>query len=188
MKAHVIHMPHRTDRMNNLMRQFEEQNITDYKIWDAIVHPMVTHVGVAKSHKMIVEFAKQNHLPEVLIMEDDVCFSAKGAFDYFLANKPKDFDIYLSSIYHGLLNENNTVDDFCGLHCYIVHERFYDTFIDLPIQKDGSEMHIDRAFMNIGKYIVCDPFIAYQLDGYSDNKKGMGTYKHLMAGRKFYEN
>lgn len=187
MKAYVIHMPHRKDRYENLIKEFSEQGIIDYLILDAIVHPTVTLVGIAESHKYIVQCAKLNKLPEVLIMEDDVCFYDKGAFDYFIENKPKDYDIYLSSIYHGYIKPDNTVDDFCGLHCYIVNERFYDTFLNAPITMGAGFMNFDRALMNKGKYVVCDPFVCYQMDGFSDNKKENATYGHYMEGRKIFK-
>lgn len=187
MKAHVIHMPHRIDRLDNLLKEFKEQNITDFKIWDAVVHPTITILGVAESHKRIVEFAQTNNLPEVLIMEDDVSFYDKGAFDFFMDNKPEDFDIYLGGIYHGYIKPDNTVDDFCGLHCYIVKAQFYDTFINLPISAGTMFMNIDRALMHKGRYYVCNPFVAYQMDGYSDNKKADATYGHFMAERKLFK-
>lgn len=182
-------MPHRTDRWNNLMRQFSEQGITDYKIWEGIKHPDISIIGISESHKQIVRHAQTNGLQEVLIMEDDVCFCDKGAFDYFLSTKPTDFDIYLSSVYHGHTDIDNVIDDFCGLHCYIVHERFYDTFLNTKVQFAGNAfVHFDRALANKGKYVVCDPFVCYQMDGFSDNKNQMATYGHLMKHRKFFKN
>ncbi len=42
-------------------------------------------------------------------MEDDVRFTNPNSFKYFLENKPKDFDIYLSGIYLGEILEDNSV-------------------------------------------------------------------------------
>jgi hypothetical protein len=116
-----------------------------------------------------------------LICEDDVHFTAKGAFDYFINNKPNDFDIYLGSINDGIIKKDDSVDDFSGTTIYIVKERFYDIFLALP-----EHLNIDRALSNKGKFIVCNPFIAIQHNGYSDNTKRFYNHEEYLAGRNLY--
>src|SRR5262245_60079986 len=111
MKVNIIHLPHRTDRMESLLAQLSCQGITDYTIWNGIIDNNLAAKGISQAHKQIVRHAKENRLPEVLIAEDDLKFTAKGAFRFFLENKPQDFDLYLSSIYWGDLKKDNTVDD-----------------------------------------------------------------------------
>jgi hypothetical protein len=115
-----------------------------------------------------------------MIGEDDLKFSSPGAWKYFLEKKPKDFDIYLGGIFLGQPDENNIVKEFTGMTLYCIHSRFYDTFLNTP-----EDEHIDRALGNLGKYVVCNPFVVTQWDGWSSNTGKMETYKDLQAGRIF---
>lgn len=177
-KAYIIHNPLRSDRLEVLKKEILEQNILDYELVPAI---MDNKRGIAKSHKTIVRKAKELGLPAVLIMEDDVRFCGPGAFKYFLDNIPETYDLYLSGVYYGKLNDVNKVNKFSGLHCYLVHERFYDTF--LSIKEEGN---IDNNLTGAGYYKVCYPFAAVQHNGFSDNVHKEVNYDKYLSGRKFY--
>jgi hypothetical protein len=146
-----------------------------------VIDPFVTSRGISRAHKQIVEYAQRNNLQEVLIAEDDLCFTGRGAFDFFLDNKPTDFDIYLGSIYHGDIRKDNSVIDFSGLTMYIINQRFYDTFLSIREDK-----HLDRALRDKGRYIVCNPFVAIQFNGYSDNMKQFWNYDGCFKDRKLF--
>lgn len=105
-------------------------------------------------------------MTEVLIAEDDIKFTSPHSFTFFLKNKPLNYDIYLGGIIWGKLNEDNSVDDFSGTTLYLANQKFYDTLLSLPDDKD-----YDRALANKGKFIVCNPMVAQQHDGFSDNQK-----------------
>lgn len=96
----IIHNKDRHDRRDTLLAELKYQGIEEFRVWDAIYDRRGAHIGINKAHKQIVEYAKQEGLPEVLIFEDDIRFCGKGAFDYYIANKPKDFDIYLGEHNH----------------------------------------------------------------------------------------
>ncbi len=137
--------------------------------------------AISRSHKQIVHFAKQNKLTEILIAEDDIHFTAPGAFEYFLANKPASFDLFLASIYWGKIEANNKVCDFSGLTLYMIHNKFYDTFLTLP-----EEENIDRVLKNKGDFKVCHPFTAIQHAGLSDNTQAYCDYSDYISKRKLY--
>jgi hypothetical protein len=168
------------DRLLLCTQELAAQNITDYRIWPGIIDKTVVFRGISQAHKQIVRFAKDNNLPEVLIGEDDLLFTSPRSFEYFLENKPIDYDIYLSSVYPpGRPQEDNTVKDLAGLTLYMVHCRFYDTFLSIP-----EHDHIDRGLrLYQGKYIVCNPFIAIQRDGFSDNKRRNCSYSAYMKNK-----
>ena len=42
MTIHDIHLPHRNDRLEIVMKELESQKIADYKIWEGIVDPVKT--------------------------------------------------------------------------------------------------------------------------------------------------
>lgn len=176
----IIH--HRIDRMDRLKKELEGQGIVKYNLWDGVWSERTVVKNINLAHKQIVQWAKDEGLPKVLIFEDDIFFCDKGAFDYYLQNEPTDYDIYLGGIYLGVIKDN-LVKAFTGMHCYMVHERFYDTFLSTP-----TEIHVDHSLKDLGKYIVCDPFIAIQHNGWSDNSKKHCDYTFMFENRNLYKN
>jgi len=182
MQINVIHLPNRIDRLALLKKEFQQESITDFKIWDGIIDGSLSKNRISKAHKQIVQYAKSKNLPEILIAEDDLHFTSKGAFKFFLSKKPLDYDIYLGSIYHGSLNCESIVNDFTGLTFYIINKRFYDRFLSV-----SEEQHLDRALKKKGKYVVCNPFTVIQHNGFSDNLEINCNYDNFMKGRCFYK-
>lgn len=178
----IIHLGHRFDREALLIKELEAQCIVDYTIWPGIIEN-VPFKGVSKAHKQIVEWAMKKGLSHVTIAEDDICFTDRGAYDYFIQNEPNDYDLYLGGITHGIKNERNEVFDFSGLTLYRVKQTFYRTF--LSVSDNGN---IDRMLNNKGRYIVCNPFVVKQHDGYSDNLKREMKYGVYYQGRAFFRN
>lgn len=185
MQLTIIHLEHRKDRLNNLHKQIEEQGI-DYCIMDGIVDKQMPFRGICRAHKFIVRLAREQRMSMVAIGEDDLQFSDKGAWDYFLEHIPNDFDLYLGSVYEGEINGYNRVtSSFCGLTLYIVHERFYQKFLSLR-----ETNHLDRELGELSKlykFYVCSPFVVKQIDGWSDNKKRYCEYDKLMEGKPFFK-
>ena len=182
MQLNIIHLLHRKDRLLLLHQQLQEQNITNYKIWNGIEINSTPQKNISQAHKQIVRYAQQHNLPQVLIAEDDLRFTDKGAFQFFLKNKPIDFDIYLASIYYGKIKKDNTVKDFSGTTFYILNQSFYSTFLSVD-----EDMHLDRSLNNLGKYVVCNPFTVIQHNGYSDNLKRNCNYDLILADKDLFK-
>lgn len=176
----ILHGGH-SPRIPILLNELQQQGITEFNIVEGIhdKHSVVRSINL--SHKKIVLQALEDGLPEVCIFEDDIKFTAPGAFSHFLTQKPTDFDLYLGGIYLGDIAPDNTTKDFTALHCYIISERFYDTFLSLPEDK-----HIDTCLKGLGKYVVCNPMIAIQHPGYSANTGKEETYDNLYLNRKYF--
>ena len=191
MKVNFIHLPERTDRMELLQKELTVQNITDFKIWEGTVVPGNVLLSISQSHKKIVKWAMDNDLPEVCIAEDDIKFQASGAWDYFLSQKPKEYDLYLGSTLHGIIDDKGLITDFTSMTLYMVSKRFYRLFLSV---RDVD--NIDRALGHYNfhsmvkdslKYYVCDPMVCSQWGGYSDNKKKwVDSYDHFLEGRKLF--
>jgi len=164
-----------------LEHELNSENITRYRLWDGIVCPGKVQTGIAKAHKQIVRYAKEKNLPEILIGEDDLHFCAPGAFNYFLSQKPTDYDLYLGGLSNGKLSKDKLVDDFAGLLLYMVHERFYETFLAIVEDK-----HLDRSLKFKGKYVVCDPQPVIEHSGYSDNMKEYVDASIFFSGRNLF--
>lgn len=163
------------------MNELETQGINDYEFWPGVYKYDSAKENINAAHKQIVEYAKVAGFESVAIAEDDIKFFAPGAWDYFIKNTPTDYDLYMSSVYVGDIAQDNTVSDFCGFGLYIVHSHFYDKFLSAD-----KYDHIDRAMKGLGRFIVCDPFIAGQWDGFSSNTGKEETYGNLMNGRKIF--
>lgn len=180
MQINIIHNPLRQDRFNLLIKEFIQQDFEN-RFWPAIILDK-PFTGIMAAHQAIVRDAKNRNLPMVCIGEDDLCFTASGAWKYFLSQMPDDFDIYLASVYGGDLKSDNTCTWLAGLTLYVIHSRFYDKFLSIP---EGR--HIDRALKDLGKFVVCNPFCCIQHETYSENQKKVLNNKKYLNGKKVFD-
>jgi len=172
----------RPERKQPLMEEIKRQGITNYTFWDSVYSPVSTKVGISEAHQQIVRYAKLAEFSDVMIAEDDFTGSHPDSFKYFLANCPRQFDLYLSQVFLGDLDENNRVKSFTGMTLYIVHSRFYDRFLSV----DPNE-HIDHELSRIGGlFHVCNPFAFRQRNGWSSNTGKEENYDDLLASRTFF--
>jgi hypothetical protein len=171
---HCIWDDRRIERYQPLIDEFQKHDIC-FRLWPCVVLNDVV-ASINASHKMIVRWAKESGLKEVAICEDDVYFPAKDGWEYFLRNKPKEYDIYLACTY---LPENLV----CGFHCYMVSERFFETFLNAP-----DSVHIDTYFNDVkGDYKFCRPFAALQREGYSSNNRAFSNYNAVLKEEDIYK-
>jgi hypothetical protein len=187
----VINLPKRTDRLRQFEIQASEQGF-NYKILDGIIDPIIVFRGISASHKRIVMDAKTKRMKRCIVAEDDIKFTSFGAFDYFLSQVPDSMDIFFGSVYEGKINENGRLikgeaanEILSGMTLYIVDERFYDVFLNI-----NPMNHIDKALGLLAdkyEFYVCNPFVAIQANGYSDNKKKECNYDKLLKNRVLYE-
>jgi len=178
MRLNII-LGKRKERLPKLLEELNKQGVIDYEFWDAIYLPSIK-ASINAAHKQIVEYAMLSGWDEVCIAEDDLVFSSERSWKYFIDNKPEDFDIYLSMVYLGQPDENNIVESFTGMTLYVVHSRFYEKFLSV----DSNE-HIDRALGGLGKFVVCNPFVALQRNGFSSNTGKVENYDSLLKNRTF---
>lgn len=184
----ILHLPKRVDRMENLVNELAEQEITDYTIIEGFIDLAAVFRGINNSHKSIVRLAQQQGLKSVTIAEDDICFFGKGAWQFYLDNMPEDYDLYMGMIYEGKIGEDNRIMpdpySFSGMTLYTVNERFYNTFLGVK-ELD----HIDKTLGQLCgqyKFYVCPEFMCKQMNGYSDQKKRDCEYDHYLKGRKLF--
>lgn len=191
-RLNIIHLendqnfPHRELREQSFLRQIQEQGITDYLVWPGIYDKHYPKQGICRSHKAIVRDAMDNNLPCCLIMEDDCVFSAPGAFDYFISQVPEEFDLFMGLIYVGEVVENRVMNGFSGgVTLYIVHNKFYETFLELP-----DNVHVDRELGETcfkHQYYVCIPYVVMQFsENYSENMKRVMDYSEYHKTMSFY--
>lgn len=181
---HIIHLrntDYSSDRFNSFTKEMNEQGVGNYKVWDGI-HDTNKIRAISRAHKRIVQYAKENGLPEICIAEDDIVFLEKGAFEYYLRNKPAEFSIYMGGLSNILNRMEDFILDFRGLTLYTIHESFYDRFLSVP-----EDINIDAGLKNMGKYYLCTKVVCTQRAGYSYHKKRHKDYSHLLKQYDIYE-
>jgi len=188
MNVFVIY-DNRRDDIAICERELQRQGITQYGLWPAVTSGFDTvEAHIAASHKNVIRQAQEMNLLEVCVMESDVWFPAKGAWDYFLRNKPAEFDIWLAGAYRTAIGmedlrryssfkkskrgplEPLTIEFWAGMHCYIMHQRYYNTFLESP------EGHIDVIQEGRGRFRLCYPFAALQRFSWSATHKSYQDY------------
>lgn len=175
----------RPERMRLVQAEVEKIGLSlffDCELWEGVHDTTSVVKSINLSHKQIVQDAKENYYPEVVILEDDFKATHSNSLKYYLDNKPKDFDIYLGGIYVGDIQPDNTVHTFSALHFYTIHERFYDAFLSLP-----DNEHIDRLLGGLGKYVVCNPMPFIQHNGiFSSNSQKIEDYTTMLEKYNLY--
>jgi hypothetical protein len=176
----IISLPKREDRRVAIIKQMEMEKCT-YQFFDG-VQGAAAKTNISQAHKNVVRYAKEQGLSEIAIAEDDLVWTGTGAWKYFLENKPNDFDVYVGSYYSGSHDENFVVTGLRGLTLYIVHERYYDTFLSLP-----ENTHIDGAIDRSGAKIIVSPlFVCMQQSGWSDQRKRYADDSILLKGKPMF--
>lgn len=188
MTSIVINLPQRTDRYKEFVEEVKWIGLLPM-VMDGVPH-LKPEQGIGQAHTNCIRYAKDNQLPFVIIMEDDVVFQGKQkTYPYFLEameNSPDDWDVLLGGVYNrGSITPYNQWWDklttFCGLHFYIVNAKAYDKMLTW----NGVE-HFDRWIAKNGfNCYVTNKYIAHQKDGYSDNSKNHTKYndEHLETHR-----
>ena len=183
----LLHTIERADRLQSFMEQMNQQTIP-FKVWHGFTDNL-PFKAISRSHKQIVEYAKNSNLPSITIAENDILFTSPKSWATYLKQMPEDFDLYLGSISGGNVDEKTkTADQWSGLILYTVHQRFYDAFLAADEMKN-----IDRWLSGLGLeeiekllgrkpvYKVCYPLPAICIDGLSGNSGKMVEHENCFA-------
>lgn len=175
MIVHVIYDERRLEKWEPLMQEFKRQGIKEFTVWKPEVRKTAVE-SINATHKAIVRWAKENKVKELAIAEDDLMFCGDDGWQYFLNNKPDNFDVYISGSY--LIDAPEKwepplvkVSCWVGNHLIIVHEKYYDRFLSVP-----DNYHIDTAQGGFGDFYLCFPFAALQRPGFSANSMTQVNY------------
>lgn len=167
---------HREERALSIVQQSKKHGFA-VRFWHGIVgdNDVFRSLNIMRAFKKIVQYAKEERLPTVTIMEDDGVFTSDGAWKYYNDNIPDEYDLYLGGVYQATIKDNRIVNGYSGNTLITVHERFYDFFLSANEDPLSTFMgHLDKwlgGHCNEKKYIVCKPFVVKQLGGYSDNQR-----------------
>ena len=157
-------------------------------------------IGCFMSHISILQEAKDNKYPYILICEDDVVFKDHYKMLEKIDNlKNDDWDVLLLG---GNMFSPYSIhsDDAYRIHkcftstAYIVREHYYDTLIntwqpDLQklVQTSNRDYALDVSWFPLqqrDKWLLIRPLQVYQRPGISDIENRITDYRHLMLSEK----
>jgi len=208
MKTIVINLVNRTDRKEEVIKEFQRINLTDYEFYPA-VKPDIKDVpktflpqkstnyrrgcwGVLQSHLSVIKIAKERGYPEILICEDDVQFLVEKPFEKIeksLSELPSDWVmLFLSGNHKKPCNKftNNTVkiNYSYSLCSYILNNNYYDLIINLLSNEINIIEEIDIIYAKqIQSKFNCyciTPHITTQRPSYSDILEKKVDYKNVL--------
>lgn len=168
MILNIIHDDRVFGRIEPLIEELEKNKI-QYNIRAACIDKKTVLESITESFRRIIQDAKDKGLSEVWIAEDDLTLSCDRAWKYFVDNKPKDFDVYISGSYlvhHEWKYEPPLVlvNEWVGNHLIVVHEKYYDRWLE-----SKPDVHIDNEQKGKGDFYVCFPYAALQRPSRSAN-------------------
>jgi GR25 family glycosyltransferase involved in LPS biosynthesis len=177
--TYIINLKERVDRKLYILEEIKKLTGLSYEIVEAIRDETKTCFA---SHIKCIQQAKDNSLPYVLILEDDAMFTDdsiarfNSAFDEIQSQQ---WDMLylganLNSAAHSITPSLLKLSGAYTTHAYMVHERFYDTILNLTL-----DVEIDVCYsklMSKHNVFMCDPIIAYQLPSHSDIQDGFRDY------------
>lgn len=176
---YVINLPHRKDRWDHMIKTFSDPEFNLIKV-EAETHNKKSWIGCFMSHKKCLQIAKDKGLNNVWVLEDD-CepIDIESFKDRFLKIKNyldsnNDWNIFLggtASLHPNSYNKIIKFDDQVLVEfakAYMTHmvcynQNVYDMFLNDPMYKP-----VDEFWFNKIKALIPVPFIATQLEGYSD--------------------
>jgi glycosyl transferase family 25 len=195
---YYINLDKRPDRRSHFENQMKMLK------WDAIRFPAIENsigaLGCSLSHLKLLEYAKNNKLDHILIMEDDIAFLNPLIFidslNKFLSSKTE-FDVLL--IAGNNMGEYRRENENCVqvTHCqtttgYLVRNNYFDTLIDN--YKNGiyhlsnnigklNSFAIDQYWSKLqqtDKWFLLTPLTVTQKPDYSDIEKRPINYTSAM--------
>lgn len=198
--VYVINLDSRPDRWKKIEEKFKDASFQLERF--SAIKDSVGWKGCGNSHMALIQMAKNNKLPSILIMEDD-CNPSKEFNDYWpkikkwLDTNKENWDIFIGgNTYYGSVfvspqdKELNSIKPVCTIDSniklyytkmltttyYYLNSSAYDKFLEWKndIDKNGA-VDVWPNIINM-KIICCTPFIVTQDSDYSDIDKIQRDY------------
>lgn len=172
---YVINLKERIDRLENIRKVYSSFNIIPI---EAVKHS-IGQIGCFMSHKKCIKLAKDKNMKQIIVIEDDCIpignFENKISEIIHFLKEYKDWDIMIGGGFHiepfhieGKIKLEcsslfKTNGGYC-MHFVIYNETCYDYFLNY----DETKVPIDHIWQNNLRCFVPIPFIAIQMDGFSN--------------------
>jgi len=197
--AFFINLDSRPDRKKHVENQLSLIGLTANRF--KAIQLKSGAIGCSMSHLKLLETAKKNNWPHILIVEDDILFLNPSLFvnqmNKFL-NNHKDFDVLLLA--GNNLPPYTNIDDTCVkvTKCqtttgYLVNNHYFDTLIKnykegiqnlMKFQDKHIYFAIDKYWFNLQQnhnwYLII-PLTVTQREDYSDIEKKNTNYTRVMT-------
>jgi glycosyl transferase family 25 len=196
-KIFYINLIHRKDRNENVLKQLENIGAPSEKIerFNAIQHEK-GYVGCSLSHIECMKLAIERKYENVMIIEDDICFTD---VDFFKNQSEKIFDqifdVFMLGVHlvnYGIIN-NDFIKVNRGVTTtgYIVRKHYFKKLLEnyeqgvenLINAKNNHQFSIDVHF---GVLQRNDNWVSFriltvsQIESFSDIEKKVENYHHVM--------
>jgi hypothetical protein len=189
MDIFCIHLPHRTDRMNNIKSLQKNYPSFNFIVVNGILDENGAR-GCLLSHQSIIRMAKQQNLPYVWVIEDDCQFLVNNGTLLTHARNMINFMRDTSvEIVNGCGNINDPRIQIKGnsdtltflksecvstTHCIVYNASSYDKLLAF-----GSDTIAD-VNTNACNMLFTYPYLATQLPSYSDIEKKDVVYDNIV--------
>lgn len=184
MKTYIINLPHRTDRIKEMVllgnltgpNESEIFLATDGSGFSFEMSKRIRgHMGCWDSHRRLIKKIKGENNGMTLVLEDDCDFVMRYAekFQEYLDELPEDWDL----LYLGGVNQDaperysehlDYAKNILQTHAYIVRDKFVPTLLGVL---ENHRWKVDIVFSEAikrGKCFICNPPIAVQRQSHSD--------------------
>jgi len=197
--VYYINLEHRTDRKDHVIKELAIVGIKCATRFNAIRNQNGA-IGCTLSHIKVLQDAKKNGLPYIMIVEDDIQFTKPELFKNQLTGlirSRESWDVIL--IAGNNLPPYRKVNDFCVQvsHCqtttgYIVKAEYYETLINnmkeglIKLMKEAHRHFlyaIDKYWFFLqqrDKWLLITPLTVVQRVDYSDIERRMTNYRNVM--------
>lgn len=183
-----INLDERVDRRahveEQLSRVFPAERIQRF----SAIKDVKGSIGCSKSHIAVLELAKVNGWPNVLIVEDDFTWNnfdkGKPILERFLANP---YDVIMFCGTYVIAKEDGRLLSAQTTTAYVVDQGYYDTLLAnyregvalLGATGDYSQYALDQFWKRlqpVDRWFIVRPNMGFQLPGYSDIEKKAVNY------------
>lgn len=187
---YVINLKERTDRKEQISKDFEGNTNIHLEFIEAVKHDNGAQ-GCFLSHKKCIQLAKEKDMEYIIVLEDD-CLPTNDKFENRLNIvleylKTREWNIFLGCVNKTRVdnvlkkdsfNEEKFIDiNFGGTaHFIIYHKSSYDFFLSL------ESAIIDKCWSGHINAVTIVPFLAIQRNGFSNIENIKVSYT-LVIGR-----
>lgn len=195
-----INLDSRRDRWEASQKEFAKHGIEGVRCWRALDGKKIKYsgkllpgeIGILKSLKSLIKYAKDLRLKSVVVLEDDVVFheSFKTFFPAFLRQLPEDWQmLYLGGnnwCFPGVakLNKYSSITRLkktVAMHAVVIRNTAYDKILEV-LEKEEKQSDLAIAELHESEIVAYGftPWLAFQRPDYSDIQNEKVDYSHLL--------
>ena len=189
-KIYCINLDERVDRWDQAKKEFEKNNIKNYKRISGIKND-IGYIGCRDSHIEIIKDAKKNGYKKILIFEDDFIFinEDKKLIDDILSQlSVVDWELFYFGatvhLYEGKLtkvSENLVLTNFAyACHAYAVNSCLFDFILENAKNYEIIDIFYNTEVVKNNKSYISNPMVCLQRESYSNIENKISNYDWMV--------